>query len=232
IGVVYQPADNISLYANYSQSFLPNSGTTITGDPLEPERGEGFEIGVKTEFNPNLLATLTYFNISKRNVATADLTDPRFSVATGEQQSEGIELDINGEIAPGWNLIASYSYIDAQVTEDNQIEVGNALAGIPEHSASLWTTYSLQSGDLSGLELGLGFNWVGSRQGDLRNSFELDPYFRVDAVIAYQQENWQFALQLKNLFDVEYIAGTPRTRTRGIEPGAPFTLIGSFTYRF
>ncbi|AFZ42414.1 TonB-dependent siderophore receptor [Halothece sp. PCC 7418] len=233
IGVIYQPVENISLYANYSQSFLPNSGTTIEGDPLQPEAGEGFEIGVKTELlNQNLLATLAYFNLTKRNVATADLTDPRFSVATGEQQSEGIELDVSGEILLGWNIIASYSYIDAEITEDNQFKMGNSLAGVPEHSASLWTTYQIQSGNLEGLELGFGFNWVGARQGDLSNSFELDPYFVLDAAVSYQRENWQFALNLKNLFDTEYIVGTPRTRTRGIEPGDPFTIIGSFNYQF
>ena len=233
LGVVYQPADNISLYTNYSRSFRPNFETTASGDLLKPEEGEGFEIGVKTELlNENLLATLAYFNLTKRNVATTDLDNPRSSVATGEQQSEGIELDVTGEILPGWNIIASYAYIDSKITEDNEFDVGNSLTGIPEHSASLWTTYNIQSGDLSGLEFGLGLNWVGSRQGDLRNSFQLDPYFVVDASVSYQQDNWKFGLNFKNLFDTEYIVGTPRTRTRGIEPGEPFTVIGSFKYQF
>ncbi|MEM1254638.1 MAG: TonB-dependent receptor [Cyanobacteria bacterium P01_H01_bin.21] len=233
IGLVYQPLENLSLYANYSQSFLPNSAVTISGNSLEPEEGEGFEVGVKTELlDQRLLATLAYFNLTKQNVATADPTNPRFSVATGEQQSEGIELDIIGEILPGWNIIGSYAYIDAKVTEDNRVEPGNRLPGVPEHSASIWSTYKIQSGDLAGLGFGLGFNWVNERQGDLDNSFGLDSYFLTNAAISYERENWQFALNFKNLFDVDYITGAPRTRTRGIEPGKPFTVVGSFSYRF
>ncbi|MEM9805962.1 MAG: TonB-dependent receptor, partial [Cyanobacteria bacterium P01_D01_bin.56] len=233
IGLVYQPLDNLSIYANYSQSFLPNSAITIAGDPLEPEEGEGFEVGLKAELlDRRLLATLAYFDLTKQNVATADPTNPRFSVATGEQQSQGIELDIIGEILPGWNIIGSYAYIDAEVTEDNRVDPGNRLPGVPEHSASVWSTYKIQSGDLEGLGFGLGFNWVDERQGDLDNSFELDSYFLTNAAISYERDNWQFALNFKNLFDVNFVTGAPRTRTRGIEPGEPFTVVGSFSYRF
>ena len=113
-----------------------------------------------------------YFNITRQNVATADPNDPllQASIATGEQRSRGIELDISGEILPGWNIIASYAYINAEITEDNTFEVGNRRAGIPEHSASLWTTYRIQSGDLEGLGFGLGFNYVGNRKVDLDNT--------------------------------------------------------------
>ncbi len=233
IGLVYQPAENLSFYANYSRSFFPSAAVTVDGDPLEPEEGEGFEVGLKSElFDRRLLATLAYFNLTKQNVATADPNDPRFSVATGEQESQGVELDLVGEISPGWNLIASYSYIDAEISEDNRFDEGNRLPGVPEHSASLWTTYEIQSGDLTGLGFGLGFNWVGDRQGDLDNSFELDSYFLTNAAIFYQRNNLRFAVNFQNIFDVFYISGTPRTRTRGIEPGAPFTVIGSISYEF
>ncbi|ERN43017.1 TonB-dependent siderophore receptor [Rubidibacter lacunae KORDI 51-2] len=233
IGLVYKPIENLSLYANYARSFFPSATVTVEGDPLEPEEGEGFEVGVKTELlDRRLLATLAYFNLTRQNVATADPTDPRFSVATGEQQSQGVELNVIGEILPGWNVIGSYAYIDAEITEDNQFDVGNRLPGVPEHSASLWTTYEIQTGDLAGLAFSLGFNWVGDRTGDLNNSFDLDSYFLTNAAISYKRENWRIGLNVLNLFDVNYIEGTPRTRTRGIQPGDPFTVLGSIRYEF
>lgn len=233
LGLVYQPLENLSLYGNYSRSFFPSAAVTVDGDPLEPEEGEGFEFGIKTElFDNRLLATLSYFNLTKENVATADPDDPRFSVATGEQHSQGIEFNAIGQLQPGWNLIASYSYIDAEITEDNRFEEGNRLAGVPEHSASLWTTYEIQSGDLDGLGFGVGFNWVGERQGDLQNSFELDSYFLTNAAIFYERENWAFRLNFQNIFDIDFIQGTPRTRTRGVQPGEPFTILGSLRYEF
>ena len=107
VGIVYQPIEEVSLYASYSQSFNPNTETTISGDTLEPEKGEGYEVGIKAQLLDRLFATLAYFDITKQNVA---VTDPNFrlaSIATGEQQSRGVELDVTGEILPGWNIIAA-----------------------------------------------------------------------------------------------------------------------------
>jgi iron complex outermembrane receptor protein len=232
VGIVYQPAPALSLYASYSGSFAPNTGVDFAGQPFEPERGRGWEAGIKTElFDRKLLATLAYFDITKENVVTADPIRPFFSVATGEQRSRGIELDINGEILPGWNVIASYAYTDAEVTKDNTIPVGNRLNGIPEHSVSLWTTYQIQQGSLAGLGVGVGFNLVGERFGDLENSFKLDSYILVDAAIFYKRNDWRFAVNFKNIGNVDYDAGTPFGNTR-IGLGEPFTAIGSISVQF
>lgn len=233
VGLVYQPIENLSLYANYARSFFPSAAVTVDGNPLQAEKGEGFEVGIKTELlNQKLLATLAYFNLTRQNVATADPTDPRFSIATGEQQSQGLELSLTGEILSGWNVLGSYTYTDAEITADNRFEVGNRLPGVPEHSASLWSTYEIQTGSLEGLKFGIGFNWVGDRTGDFQNSFNLDNYFLTSVAIAYQRDNWRFGLNFQNIFDVNYISGTPRTRTRGIQSGEPFTVIGSISYEF
>jgi len=232
VGVVYKPIEEISLYASYSQSFAPNPETTSDGEGLDPERGEGFELGVKSELlEGRLFATLAYFNITKQNVASEDPDDPFSFVATGEQESQGIELDVSGEILPGWNIIASYAYIDAEVSEDNIIEVGNRLPNAPEHSAGLWTTYQIPQGNLEGLGFGVGFNFVGERQGDLENSFKLDSYFLTNAAVFYQRNNWRVALNFRNLFDVDYIAGSS-LRERGNDRGEPFTVLGSISVEF
>ncbi|MDV3351199.1 TonB-dependent siderophore receptor [Leptothoe sp. LEGE 181152] len=233
VGIVYQPASNISLYGSYSQSFTPSFDTTTTGNPLDPEQGEGFEFGAKAELlDGNLLATLAYFDITRQNVATPDPIDSLSSVATGEQRSRGIELDVTGEILPGWNVIASYAYIDAEVTEDNFIPEGNRTFNTPENSASLWTTYEVQEGDLEGLGVGLGFNFVDQRAGDLDNSFELDSYFITNAALSYRRDNWRAALNFRNLFDVDYILAAANSRIFGVEPGDPFTVTASFSVEF
>ncbi|NJR65932.1 MAG: TonB-dependent receptor [Leptolyngbyaceae cyanobacterium CRU_2_3] len=185
VGIVYQPIPEISLYASYSQSFTPNSAATLSGDPLKPEQGDGYEVGIKAELlDRRLFATLAYFDITKRNVAVTDPINPFFSIATGRQRSRGLELDITGEILPGWNVITSYAYIDAEITEDtNPNLVGSQLPGIPFSSASLWTTYEIQSGEFQGLGFGVGFNFVGERQGGLPNSFRVGSYFVPNASI-------------------------------------------------
>jgi iron complex outermembrane recepter protein len=233
IGLVYKPIPSISLYGSYSQSFTPSTDTTANGEPLEAVRGQGFEAGIKTDFlKGRLAATLAYFDITRQNVPTPDPSNPLFSIATGEQRSRGVELDVTGQILPGWNIIASYAYTNARVTEDNDIPIGNRLFNAPEHSASLWSTYEIQRGSLRGLGFGLGFKYVGERQGDLQNTYRLDSYFLTNAAVYYRRKNWQFALNFKNLFNVDYIAASRNSRGFGNEPGAPFTIIGTVSVQF
>ncbi|MEM8642216.1 MAG: TonB-dependent siderophore receptor [Cyanobacteria bacterium P01_G01_bin.54] len=231
LGVVYQPVEDISLYSSYSQSFSPNSGTTSSGESLEPERGEQFEVGIRAELlDDKLIANLAYFNITKRNIETTDPDNSVFDIAIGEQKSEGIEFDLIGEVMPGWNIIANFAYINARTTEDNDITVGNRLRGVPDTNINFWTTYEVQSGDLEGLSLGVGFNAVSERQGDTDNTFTLDDYFLTNAAIGYSRDNWRVGLNFRNIFDVEHIEGTQsRLNT---QPGAGFTMIGSFAIEF
>jgi iron complex outermembrane receptor protein len=234
LGILYQPSKTISLYGSYSESFTPNTANTSTGEPLKAQRGKGYEFGIKKEWlNSKLFTTLAYFDTTKQNVAVADPNFPLASIASGEQRSRGVEFDVAGELAPGWNIIGSYAYIDSEVTADtNPRLVGNRLFNTPEHSASLWTTYEVQQGSLQGLGLGVGFNYVGERQGDLANSYQAESYFTTNAAIFYRRNNWRFALNFKNIGDVKYIEAVSNSRSSGNYFGEPFTVIGSVSVQF
>ena len=233
VGLVYQPIEAISLYGSYSTSFRPNTATTVDGELLEPEWGEQFEIGARAELlEGRLTANLALFDITKENVATTDPDNLGSSVATGEQRSRGIEVDVAGELLPGWNIIANYAYTDADITSDNRGNEGNRLAGVPKHNFNLWTTYTIQQGFLEGLGFGVGFNHVSERFGDTANTFTADGYFLTNAAVSYRRDHWRAALNIRNLFDVDYIESAGRTRRVGIGPGEPFTISGSFAIEF
>lgn len=86
IGIVYQPVPPLSLYASYSQSFAPNSATTVDGSLLDPERGTQYEVGIRGEFlNSRLSANLAAYHVTKSNVATTDPNNTDFSIPVGEQ---------------------------------------------------------------------------------------------------------------------------------------------------
>jgi iron complex outermembrane receptor protein len=237
IGLVYQPSDTVSLYASYSRSFRPSPGFNYNPDgtiveAFEPTRGTQYEVGVKTDFlEGRLSTTLAAYHLTKTNVVTTDPNNPLFSIQTGEQRSQGIELDVAGEILPGWNITASYAYTDAEVTADNLIPVGNRLAGVPRNQASLWTTYEIQTGDLRGLGFGLGLFYVGERQGDLANSFQVGDYLRTDASLYYRRDSFRAGINIRNLFDLDYIRHTYGNKT-SLYRGEPFTIIGSIRWEF
>ncbi|WP_375476696.1 TonB-dependent siderophore receptor [uncultured Nostoc sp.] len=234
IGLVYQPSKSVSLYASYSQSFNPNSGLNGDGSQFEPTKGTQYEAGIKADFLENRLSTtLAVYQITKTKITTDDPNndDPNYLVQIGEVRSQGIELDITGEILPGWKAIASYAHTNAEVTEDNLISVGNRLEDVPKNQASLWTTYELQNGDFKGLGLGLGLFYVGARAVDLDNSFEIPDYLRTDAAIYYRRDALKAAINIRNLFDTEYFVDSNGTRAR-VKTGAPFTIIGSISWEF
>ncbi|MBW4454428.1 MAG: TonB-dependent siderophore receptor [Nostoc indistinguendum CM1-VF10] len=223
VGIVYQPTEAVSLYANYSRSFQQVTDST-SNRLFVPERGTQYELGVKVDWTDNLSSTLALYQITRSNVLTTDLSDPsgRTSIQTGEQRSQGIELDITGEILPGWRIIGGYAYTDAQVTEDNNIPEGNRINNVPEHAFSLWSRYDIQQGNLQGLGFGLGLFYVGERQGDLNNSFSLPSYVRTDAALFYRRNNFRAALNFQNLFDNEYFEAAEGDLR--VFPGAPRTI--------
>ncbi|MEB3359636.1 MAG: TonB-dependent siderophore receptor [Synechococcales bacterium] len=228
VGLVYQPIEPVSLYASFSRSFSPNAFTDVNGDFLEPERGTQFEIGVRGELlDGRLVANLAAYDITKTNLATQDRENPDFSVATGEVLSQGIELDVIGEILPGWNIIASYAYNDARVTEDNDPErIGLRLQDAAYNTFSIWSTYEIQRGALEGLGLGAGVFYVGDRIDGFIPSVTLDGYVRVDLGVFYRRDNWETAVNIKNLLDVDYI------QSGFYNPGEPLTVIGSISVEF
>lgn len=233
-GIVYKPIEPVSLYASYTTSFKPSFGASRNEDSstFEPETGRQFEIGLKADLSERLSLTLAAFDIRKQNVTTPDPTNPVFSVQTGEVTSRGFELNLGGEVLPGWNIIAGYTYLDAFVSEDNTDIVDNRLANVPENQFSLWTTYEIQQGSLKGLGFGLGFFFVDRRQGDLENTFTLPSYFRTDAALYYRRNNWRAQLNIQNLFDIEYFTSASYGSRLGINPGAPFSIVGTIGVDF
>jgi iron complex outermembrane receptor protein len=232
IGIVYQPIEPLSLYASYSRAFVPQTGLSRTGETFIPERSTQYEIGIKADITDDIFATFAAYHLTKANVATSDPEDPNFQIQVGEQRSQGFEFSVVGEILPGWNIIGAYNYTDAEVTEDNDIPEGSRLDDVPEHTASLWTTYEIQQGDLQGLGFGLGFLYVSERSGFPFDppGFELPSYFRTDAALYYRRDNWKAQLNVENLFDTEYYETSQTARI--VYPGAPFNIRATVSYEF
>ncbi|MDF5725443.1 MAG: TonB-dependent siderophore receptor [Rhizonema sp. PD37] len=229
-GIVYQPSKTISLYGSYSRSFTPNTGTSFDNRLFDPERGRQYEVGVKADLSQSLSATLAYYDIVRSNVLTEDPNHAGYSILTGQQRGRGIELNISGQILPGWNIYAGYAYTDARITRDNTYRPGNLLYSTPENAVNLWTTYEFQRGGLKGFGVGLGLFYVGEREGDLQNSFQVPSYFRTDAALFYKRGRLRAQLNFRNLFNIDYFE-TVADISR-VYPGSPFSVQGTVSWQF
>lgn len=228
VGIVYQPIEPMSLYASYNRSFVANLGT-LKADrtQIEPSLGTQYEVGIRAElFEKRLSVNLAAYDITKTNIPTTDLNNDQYSIAIGEVKSRGIELDVAGEILPGWKVIASGFLNDAYVSKGyTGLPEGRHLTNAPYNGASFWTTYEFQKGNLQGLQLGAGLFYKGDRTANLDDPFTLPSYVTTDALIAYNRDNWRVALNFKNIFNVKYYESNDYLTF----PQAPFAVQGTIS---
>jgi len=231
-GLIYRPWEPIAFYASYTTSFTPQTANVLNISNPAPETGQQYEVGARADLIPDKLsAAFAAFLINRQNVAASDPVNSGFSVITGAQRSKGLEMDVSGEIKPGWKVIGGVGYTDATVSSDTTFKVGNWLIGVPRISGSVWSTYQFQEGPLKGFGFGAGVTYVGLRYGDLNNSYSLGQYARLDATVFYDfNEHYRFAVNARNLTNTYYIEQSQNQFNN--QPGAPLSVIASLTGRF
>ena len=74
--------------------------------------------------------------------------------------------------------------------------------------------------------------FVDEREGDIGNSFQVPSYTRTDVSIFYRRDNWRVGLNFKNLFDINYIESIGGQNRVAVNPGIPFTIVGSISVEF
>lgn len=235
VGLVVKPLPYVSLYANYteaSSSFKNVALRTVDGAPLAPEHAKQWETGVKSELlDGRLMASLAVFQIDKSDVSGADRLNPLFSVNAGKERSRGFEIDLNGNLLPGWKLLGSYAFIDARITDDpTSATTGNRRYGVPEHSGSVFTTYEFDRGTLRGFGIGGGVYAASQMEVDNSNIGELPGYAQLDALVWYQLHKARLQLNAKNLLDHEYYYATGNATMA--QPAQSRTVIGSIEFKF
>ncbi len=209
VGLVYHPEKWLSVYANYSESFVPNVFNADTVGTLSPEEGVVYEVGTKLDFVNGITATVALYEITRENIL---VNSGGVSRTAGEARSRGLEVDIAGKIAKNWDVIATYAYTDAETVKDLPTTEGKRLQNSAKNIASLFLTYKVGSPAAGGeWTLGGGARYVGERPVDNLNTFNLDAYTVADAYAAYKWKAWgklaTVRLNAKNLFDKEYYPG-------------------------
>ncbi|NOT12940.1 MAG: TonB-dependent siderophore receptor [Methylococcaceae bacterium] len=234
VGVTYQPWKWLSLYGNFIESFGANNGRSTTGQAFDPQLATQYEAGLKTEFfDGRLTSTLAYYHLTKNNVLTPDPNNTNFQVPIGEARSQGIELDIAGQLTDALSLITTYAYTDARITKDNSGNEGNRLPYVPEHSGSAWLKYAFQQAPLQGFSVGAGVYAASKRLGDAANSFQDGAYTRLDLFGSYTHKlgatNLTAQVNINNVTDTEYFI--LRDRARNL-PAEPLTVVGSLRLEY
>lgn len=265
-GALYRITPELSAFASYSESFVPGTNLLNNPDgttkPAEPTEGEGYDIGLKANlFDGRLSGTLSFFDIRNKNIVN-DLAQTNasgavsiFNIQSGEQRSQGVELDATATVTDNWQVYLSYSYMDARITEFS----GNDAAVLAQnpytldaagqanyknvkrfhnaplqmsapHLANFWTRYNFTQDRLRGFYVGGGANFVYD-QTILPDGPESShqTYTLLNALVGYSWEagghRMSVDLMGKNLADEQY---RPSQSTRA----RPREFILTFTANF
>lgn len=206
LAAIYDFDNGFSPYASYSQSFQPVVGSNfITNKAFEPTTADQLEVGIKY-LSPDRVTqgTLSVFDITQKNVVVTNPANSQQKVQTGEITSKGFEVSGNHMLSDWVDIAASYSYTDAEITEDefNPDVVGNTPAQTAKHKATLWADYYATDK----LTLNAGVRYEDGMQLDKQNSDDLPSVTLVDIGGSYQiNPMLTVGASINNLFDKTYV---------------------------
>lgn len=232
VGLTYLFENGIAPYFSYSTSFEPvigNMPTALGGAPFQPSHGEQYELGVK--YQPvgwNGFFTAAVYDIKQSNVLSSELINGiSLQTQNGEVEVKGVELSATASLAEGLNLIANYTYMNAEITQG--LNAGNKPANVPENAANLWLDYTLKSGQFAGFGGGGGVRYVGDRYALDDNSILLDADTLFDAAIHYERGAFKAQINVNNIFDETYVASCGFF---GCFYGDGRTVVATVTYKW
>lgn len=228
-GLIIKPQQNLSIYASYSESFEPRSGQQFASlgggaDALEPNRFTNLEAGVKWDFADSMSLTAAIFEIEQSSPQVDD-TDPSRLVVV-DSTIQGFELQLQGEVMPGWRVSAGYSYLDGEQV-DQTGPTGLRPRELPENMFSLWNSVDVT--DRFGV--GLGLTHQDESFIDNGNNAVLPSFTRVDAAAWYDvSDDWRVQVNVENLTDTTYFPNSHATHQ--VSVGAPINARFAVTGRF
>ncbi|WP_421790794.1 TonB-dependent receptor [Hyphobacterium sp.] len=204
LGLIYKPAENISIYASYSEAFLPSSGDqfltlSTTTEDIRPQVFENQEIGFKWDISPALSFTASAFRLERGLFTSVDPDDASIVTTVPGSTTDGFELELVGELTDDWFISAGYSYLDGEI--EGGANNGNRPRQTPEHMLSVWTQYRLTNR----LSIGGGATYQDAFFVREDNAVEVPSYIRFDAGVFYDvSEDTRLQLNIENLLDEDY----------------------------
>ncbi len=248
VGLGYKILRQVMLYSSYSESFVLPSQTTLRNmntvvGSAKPTKGEGKEVGIKTDlFGGRISSTLAVYDILQKDmVQTVNQVNPpgfpsgTYSTDTqgASARSRGVEYEITYSPFDSWQIFGSVAEDDIRNTKEpvgNTVYLGAHPQGTAKTLANLWTRYSFLQGDLKGLWIGGGFNYVGKAAADNRNPYLFLPsYILWNSAVGYdwtwQSVAWSASLNWDNMTNKEYF---PANQQVGLPSRLDFSVTAKF----
>lgn len=252
VGLTYLINDQINYFASYSQGYVPVAANFVANykdyganSAFKAERSFQVETGLKAGFlNNQLQVDLSLFRIERKDmmIETGQISEVGLPIyrQSGKVISQGVEVDMRGQITKELQLMANYTFNDTEIKESAiASEEGQLLPGAPKNSASIWLKYVFSDTALKGLGFGAGMYYVDKRRlsdsvgkdanGNAQWGY-LPAYTTANAAVYYHIDKFKIAVNVNNIFDKYYfLGGFDYTR---VFAGAPRNVMVSLGYNF
>ncbi|MGO4701536.1 TonB-dependent siderophore receptor [Dyella sp. 2RAB6] len=198
LGLVYKPVPGVALYASLSHGFQPDTVLGRNGKPLLPVLSRQLEAGAKFDLvQDKARLTVAWYRIAlDRSTDLISSKPPYFGYRGPGQTNQGVEAEINGRLAPGLDVSASYTY--ARVHKHD----GSLAQGAPRHRVDAWASYSFDPAARAGWGVGAGLHARSCANGllsDGQTVFRNPGQYSLDANIFYRAPRWSVTLGVRNL---------------------------------
>lgn len=233
VGALFELTPSVSVFADYSEGMRGTAFNTAVG-PLKPEFSDQIEGGIKFNFADRFSGTLAFYEINRENVLVNVLGGLGVA-AEGKQTSRGFEADMLYQAGNNWQILANYSYIDAEFTDNGPlsgIAKGNSLAGVPEQAGRIWMNYTFTGKKYTGLSAGAGVYMQEGSYLDGTNLYKTDGFYTVDAKIAYDAPQFGASLAVKNLTGEDYYIRAPFHVRGRVQPSDSASIYGSISWKY
>lgn len=223
-GLMIYPIQPVAIFASYTTNSNPRNSSKldVDGNELGLETSNQFEVGVKSElFKRRLRLNATFYRVENNNMIMQDVATNDDGVLEflphyfkgGNDVRQGVELEVIGRIQTNWELMAGFSYLNAEYNNSTRFVEGSSPNNTPEYVANLWSNYMFEKGALNGFSLGAGVYYLGARpyNDHVFTEFhgitpDLEPwdnkaYTTVNAQIAYHRNNYGIQFLVNNILD-------------------------------
>ena len=204
-GVVYKVTEDASVYASYTETFMPQRDLSATGTRLAPAEGTNSELGAKSWFfDEKLLVTAALFRTEHQNVSEFAYFDADLgqNVYAGEDyDSDGWEVEVSGQLYEGLQAVIGYTNVDI-----NNAVGEEARTFVPKRM--LRANLSWRPAFFTDLKLGLAARWQDdiSRENFAGGVIRQEAYTLLDAFTTYSlTDRIDVSLNIYNLTDEKYI---------------------------
>jgi iron complex outermembrane receptor protein len=218
-GVVYSYDDNMSVFANASQSFrfpeVDEFSYTDTNwqkrldTELKPQTSINYQIGIRNNLNEKVKSSISMFRMDVKNELYFDAKDLlSFGSWIGRNHNydkktihEGVEATLEAKLCNWVSLLGNYTFTNAYF--DGGRYSGNKIPQVPQHKASMGLRFAL----LKNFTFNITGTYVGDRyfMNDQANAYStLNSYTVADAKLMWRHKDLSASFGVGNLFNKLY----------------------------